>query len=75
MSAPDLEQRCTRRGCLVLMLTEGAYPHTQDRVRVLRILHTTCSIAIENFDEQYKGIFEGHGQVPTRGLVTNGVSL
>jgi len=67
--APDLEQRCTRRGCLVMMPTGGAYPHTEDGVRVRRILHTTCSIAIENFDEQYKGIFEGHGQVPTRGLV------
>ena len=32
-------------------------------------LDATRSIAIENFNEQFKGIFEGHGQVPTRGLV------
>jgi hypothetical protein len=26
-------------------------------------------LAIENFDEHFKGIFDGHGQVPTKGLV------
>ena len=66
---PDLEQLCTRRGCLVMTPTGGAYPHTDDGVEVHRILHKTRSIAIENFHEQFKGIFEGHGQVPTRGLV------
>ncbi|HKZ69742.1 MAG TPA: hypothetical protein VJ020_06665 [Anaerolineales bacterium] len=33
-----------------------------------RILHKTRSLAIENFNEQFKGIFDGHGSVPTRGL-------
>ena len=27
------------------------------------------SAAIENFNEQFKGIFDTHGQVPTKGLV------
>jgi hypothetical protein len=67
--APDLEQRCPRRGCLAMTPTGGAHPHTDNGVEVRRILHSACSIAIENFNEQYKGIFEGHGQVPTRGLV------
>lgn len=66
---PDLEQLCARSGCLVITPTGGAYPHTDDGVEVRRILHKTRSIAIENFNEQCKGIFEGHGQVPTRGLV------
>ena len=66
---PDLEQLCARSGCLVITPTGGAYPHTDDGVEVRRILHKTRSIAIENFNEQFKGIFEGHGQVPTRGLV------
>lgn len=66
---PDLEQLCARSGCLVITPTGGAYPHTDDGVEVRRLLHKTRSIAIENFNEQFKGIFEGHGQVPTRGLV------
>ncbi len=66
---PDLEQRCTRRGCLVMTPTGGVCPHTDDGVEVRRILRKTHSIAIENFHEQFKGIFEGHSQVPTRGLV------
>jgi hypothetical protein len=66
---PDLKQRCTRRGCLMMTRTGGAYPHTDGGAKVRRILHTTCSIAIEHVNEQCKGFFEGHGQVPTRALV------
>jgi hypothetical protein len=66
---PDLEQRCARSGGRVITPTGGAYPHTDDGVAVRRLLHKTRSIAMENFPEPCKGIFEGHGQVPTRGLV------
>jgi hypothetical protein len=34
-----------------------------------RILNKLRSITIENFYEQFKGIFDGHGQVPTKGLI------
>jgi len=27
------------------------------------------SIVMENFHEHFKGIFDGHGQVPTKGLI------
>ena len=33
-----------------------------------RIFHKLRSIANENFNEQFKGIFDAHGQVPTKGL-------
>jgi hypothetical protein len=33
------------------------------------MFHELHSRAIENFNEQFKGIFDGHGQVPTKGLV------
>lgn len=46
----------------------GRYPHTDGGVEVRRIFHQLRSRAIENFNEQFKGIFDGHGQVPTRGL-------
>ena len=38
-------------------------------VEVRRIFHKLHSLAIENFNEHFKGIFAAHGQVPTRGLV------
>lgn len=34
-----------------------------------RIFHELRSITNENFNEQFKGILDGHGQVPTKGLV------
>ena len=46
----------------------GAYPHTDDGKEVRRIFHKLRSLAIENFYEQFKGIFDVHGQVPTKGL-------
>jgi len=38
-------------------------------VEVRRFFHELRSRAIENFNEHFKGIFDGHAQVPTRGLV------
>ena len=32
------------------------------------MFHKLRSLAIENFHEQFKGIFDGHDQVPTKGL-------
>ena len=65
----DLEQLCARVGCIVITPDGSPYPHNDGGVEVRRILHKTRSVAIENFNEQFKGIFDGHGQVPTRGLV------
>ena len=43
--------------------------HADDGVEVRRIFHQLRSHAIENFNGQFKGIFDAHGPVPTRGLV------
>ena len=34
-----------------------------------RVFHLLCHQSIENFNEQFKGIFEFHGSVPTKGLL------
>ncbi len=47
----------------------GRYPHTADGVEVRRVFHKLRSFAMENFNEHFKGIFDGHGQVPTKGLI------
>ena len=67
-----LETLCAQRACILVTTRAGKghpYPHTDPGVEVRRILHKTRSLAIENFNEQFKGIFDAHGPVPTRGLV------
>jgi hypothetical protein len=64
---PDLEQLCQERGCYLITPQGGGYPHTDEGVEVRRLLHKLRSITIENFNEQFKGIFGLHGPVPTRG--------
>jgi len=66
-----LETLCAQRNCILVTTQSGKghpYPHTDPGVEVRRLLHKTRSVAIENFNEQFKGIFDGHGSVPTRGL-------
>lgn len=67
-----LHQQCRERGCWVITPHTGKgnpYPHHDDGVEVRKILHKTRSVAIENFNEQFKAIFDVHGQVPSKGLV------
>ena len=66
-----LSQQCARRGCTLVTSFTGKnnpYPHHDDGVEVRKILHKTRSIAIENFNEHFKVIFDVHGSVPTKGL-------
>jgi hypothetical protein len=67
-----LHQQCGERGCLMITPHTGKgnpYPHQDDGVEVRKILHKTRSVAIENFNEQFKAIFDVHGQVPSKGFV------
>lgn len=68
-NAPNVQTACRQR-CIDLVATHyGTYPHTDIGADVRRIFHKLRSIAIENFNEHFKGIFDSHGQVPTRGLI------
>jgi hypothetical protein len=64
----ELHEQCALDERCLLTTQAGRYPHTDDGVEVRRIFHKLRSITIENFNEQFKGIFDGHGQVPTKGL-------
>jgi hypothetical protein len=68
-NAPDVRQLCEDGGRILVTPKYGAYPHTDAGAEVRRIFHELRSRAIENFNEQFKGIFEGHAQVPTKGLL------
>lgn len=64
-----LQRLCATAGCLVVATQPGPYPHRDDGVEVRRVFHELRSRAIENFNGQFKGIFDCTGQVPTRGLI------
>ena len=68
-NAPNVREVCQRTNRLLVTTEYGAYPHTDDGVEIRRIFHKLRSVAIENFNEHFKGIFDGHGQVPTKGLI------
>jgi hypothetical protein len=66
-NTPDLRQRCADDDRILVASQYGRYPHTDDGVEVRRVFHKLRSTAIENFNEHFKGIFDGHGAVPTMG--------
>lgn len=68
-NAPNVQATCDRAGRILVTTRYGPHPHTDDGVEVRRVFHKLRSLAIENFNEQFKGIFDCHGAVPTRGLV------
>lgn len=68
-NAPNVREVCERTNRLLVATEYGAYPHIDQGVEVRRIFHKLRSLAIENFNEHFKGIFDGHGQVPTKGLI------
>jgi len=69
-NAPEVRKLCESQDTiLVASGHRGAYPHTDPGVEVRRIFHELRSRAIENFNGQFKSIFDGHGQVPTKGLI------
>ena len=59
---------CESQGRILVASGHGSYPHTDAGVGVRRVFHELRSRAIENFNGQFKSIFDGGGQVPTKGL-------
>jgi hypothetical protein len=68
-NAPNVREECDKSGRILVTTQYGPYPHTDAGKEVRRIFHKLRSLAIENFNEHFKGIFDGHGQVPTKRLV------
>lgn len=68
-NAPNVRQICKHTDRELVTTQYGPYPHTDIGVRVRRIFHELRSRAIENFNGQFKHIFDVHGQVPTKGLL------
>ncbi|HEX2185590.1 MAG TPA: transposase, partial [Chloroflexota bacterium] len=66
--APNVRAACRGAGRLLVTPRRGPYPHTDAGAAVRRVFHALRSRSIENLNEQFKGLFGCHGQVPTRGL-------
>jgi len=65
----DLRANCHLRGMELVTSQPGKYPHRDAGVEVRRVFHKLRSLAMENLNEHFKGIFEVHGPVPTKGRV------
>ncbi|MBF6558601.1 MAG: transposase [Acidimicrobiales bacterium] len=68
-SDPDLVTHCAQRQRTLVTTRRAAYPHRDDGVEVRRLFHQLRSHAIENFNGQFKAIFDCARPVPTKGLV------
>jgi hypothetical protein len=66
---PVMDAVWGQAGQTVVATRRGPSPHTDDGVEVRRILPERRSRAIENLNEQFKGMFDVHGQGPTKGLL------
>lgn len=65
---PELRASCETNGINLVASRRGDYPHEDGGVEVRRIFHQLRSHAIENFNGQFKAIFDADQPVPTRGL-------
>jgi hypothetical protein len=68
-NTPLLRAVCGFKGWFLVATHRGKRPKLDLGREVRRIFHKVRSLAIENFNQHFKGIFDGHAQVPTRGLV------
>ena len=69
---PALHAHCAAADRVLVAPTGRAYPHTDAGGEVRRLFHELRSRAIENFNGQFKAIFDVGGPVPTRGPVATG---
>jgi hypothetical protein len=66
---PALRTLCAQHQRMLVATQRGPYPHTDGGVEVRRLFHQLRSHAIENFNGQFKGIFDCSRSVPTKGLL------
>jgi hypothetical protein len=64
-----VRELCAQADRLLVTSRHGRYPHTDAGVDVRRVPHRLRSVAIEDCNGQFKGIFDVRGPVPTKGAV------
>ncbi|BCM88452.1 hypothetical protein IAD21_00283 [Abditibacteriota bacterium] len=69
-NASNVRERCSLGGQTLVASGYGAYPRPQDALNskeVRSLFHKLRSITIENFNQQFKTLFDAHRPVPTKG--------
>lgn len=66
----DLVRLCKQQGRILVTTKRGHYPHTDPGASVRRVFHELRHRAIENFNGQFKSIFEFLDRVPTKGYTS-----
>ncbi len=66
-NAPEVRAACIESERFLVANGRAPYPHTDAGVEVRRIFHRLRHVAIENFNEHFKAVFDVHGPVPTKG--------
>ncbi len=66
-NAPEVRAACIESERFLVARGRAPYPHTDAGVEVRRIFHRLRHVAIENFNEHFKAVFDVHGAVPTKG--------
>lgn len=66
-NAPEVRAACIESERFLVASGRAPYPHTDAGVEVRRIFHRLRHVAIENFNEHFKAVFDVHGAVPTKG--------
>lgn len=69
-NAPGVRERCEWGGQNLIASRHGAYPHPDDDLNskaVRSFFHKLRSCTIENFNQQFKSLFDAHRPVPTKG--------
>ena len=67
-STDALRAACAAADRMLVTPQPGLYPHTDAGAEVRRVFHRLRSTSCEPFHQVLKGLFELHGQVPTKGL-------
>jgi hypothetical protein len=65
---PDVHRCCAADDRILVATRRGPYPHQDAGVEVRRIFRRLRTLAIENFNAQFKEVFDCRRPVPTRGL-------
>lgn len=64
---PELREACDDANITLITSRRGAHPHRDGGVTVRRIFHALRSKSIENWNGQFKAIFDVNQPMPTRG--------
>jgi hypothetical protein len=64
----EVRAACAQADRVLVTSQYGGYPHADEGVEVRRVFHKLRSVSIENFNGQFKAMFDAQGAVPTKGL-------